>query len=52
MTRTPQDAFNGHTLGEMILTGRAAEVHDLIDRLHAGLSQTERTPDGPQTTDP
>ena len=46
MIRTPQDAFEGHPLGEMILTGRAADVHELIDRLHAGLFTTERTADG------
>ena len=46
MIRTPQDAFEGHPLGEMILTGRAADVHELIDRVHAGLFTTERTADG------
>lgn len=56
MIRTAQDAFDGQTLGEMILTGRAAEVHELIDRLHDGLragqSNTEGTPDGPQAANP
>ena len=52
MIRTAQDAFEGRTLGEMILTGRAGEVHDLIDRLHDGLFKTEGSPDGPQAANP
>lgn len=52
MIRTAQEAFEGRTLGEMILTGRAAEVHALIDRLQSGLLNTEGTPDGPQAANP
>ena len=43
MVRTPQEHLGNRTPAELILGGQAEEVHLLIDRLHAGLFNTERT---------
>jgi hypothetical protein len=43
MIHTPQEALGDRTPVELILSGQAEQVHALIDRMHAALSQQERT---------
>lgn len=42
MVVTPQEELGDRTPGELIISGRAEEVHALIDRLHDTLFKTER----------
>lgn len=43
MMRTPQEALGDRTPADLILSGRAEDVHALIDRMHDAVFRAERS---------